>query len=334
MPIVAAVTRASASRFYSQQSPLNPGNAGGNAYTLRKADGTALGTYRSVAEAQAVFNRYHGPSRVYRWERRDLAGDIEQHVCIGTPLDPGEIWLLQPGSPLQPNSPDSSALDQWMEPDLNINTVKLASVSTNVINTVSDISGSGNYLQAQSGDPYLVESDPNFLGRPVIDFDFAGTQAGFSVPNLGSITRPYTVIVVANSLNGFNINGHVWITSNNPRIRFFVGFDGATHVWEMRIGGFPTGTQSDVSAETPAPAILVAKVEVDKTSFRCNGKDFGTVPAATGPVPGVVILGGYDTDPFNGRIAFHALSRIADPDNTRIRQTERYLSEKFGIPLG
>jgi hypothetical protein len=317
MPIVAAITRASASRFFSQQGALNLGNSGGNAYTLRKADGTALGTYRSVSEAQAVFNRYHGPNRIYRWERRDLRGDVEQHVCIGTPLNAGEVWVLKPPNLLE-QDPGLTSLQQWMEPQWVPNSVKLDAVSTGVINTINDVSGSGNKWVAND-EPRLIGSDPNFKFKQVVDFD--GVDDGFTIPNLGSISPPYTVILVANSLDAGG-NGILWETQGGDELKIFES--GISFEWRFTVGaaGFDSGVLCDEN-----PAIIVAKVTATETVFRVNGAEVGTIAAV--PDAGTVEIGGFASDPWEGRLAFHMIANIANADDTRILQTERYLRENF-----
>lgn len=323
MPIVAAITRASVSRFFSQQGSLNAGNEGGNAYTLRKADGTSLGTYRSVSEAQGVFNRFHGPSRVYRWERRDLAGDIEQHVCIGTPLNASEIWILRQPNPRIPNSPGDTALRQWTEPASVPNSVKLQSVTTGVINTINDISGNDNPLVAVD-EPLYVESDPNFNSKPVVDFDDP-PGSGFNVPNLGAISAPYTMIMVANNLDPGG-NGFLWNTDVFPRLE--ITETPAGH-WRMIHEG--TGDIDSMFTGGDRPDILVIKAQPvaggTNLTFRVNGTDWGTLFATD--VAGEVELGGHNLDPWDGRLAFHMIANIADADNTRIVQTERYLRAVF-----
>jgi hypothetical protein len=326
MPIVAAITRASASRFFSQQSPLNPGNTGGNAYTLRRADGTSLGTYRSVAEAQAVFNRYHGPSRVYRWDRQDLAGDIEQHVCIGTPLNAGEIWVLKQPNPQVPNDPGDTSLQQWMEPAYVPNSVKLESVVTGVIDSISDISGADHPLEAV-GDPLLVESDPNFKDKLVVDFDNPPGPYGFNVAVSDSLSVPFTVIMVANNLDPGS-NGSLWNTSIPPRLTVTNGPGGQ---WRLvtALGNIDSSvigsSSSDIIAVKVAPAAVGLGADV---SFRVNGIDAGQITNVT-DIGGAIEIGGWNTDIWEWRLAFHMIADIADADDTRILQTERYLRETF-----
>jgi len=321
MPIVATVTRSSSSRFFSQQRGISVGNAGGNAYTLRKADGTALGAYRTVAEAQAIFNRFHGPNRVYRWERHDLAGDIEQHVCIGTPLNAREIWVLQAPNSFVVNSQGLTALDQWMEPNYSPNSVKLESIATNVINTISDISGNDNEMAAVE-EPLLVQNDPGFNDAQSVDFDYGVAPFnGFTIPNLGQISPPYTVILMANNLNP-GLNGSVWTTDQADRLRF-TEVPG-TGEWRLRVGASFVDSTVVGSANGD---ILVAKVTETETIFRVNGVEAGTIAAI--PADGEVDVGGVSVDPWNGRLAFHMIADIADADNTRILQMERYLRETY-----
>lgn len=329
MPIVATVTRASASKFFSQQGSLNLGNSGGNAYTLRKADGTSLGTYRSVAEAQGVFNRYHGPGRVYRWERQDLAGDIEQHVCIGTPLNAGEIWILTRPNPGIPNDRGRTSLQQWCEPSIAQNSVRLSTVTSEggVISSVSDISGSNHPLQAVE-EPLYVESDANFLGRSVVDFDQTG--APFNGLEILSddylLSPPYTLIMVANNLNSGS-NGVLWNTSVFPRLEIL---DGPAGVWRMTVEA--TGDVDSATVGDSTPDILVVKARPlnvgARFTFRVNGVDEGYVDATD--IAGGIQIGGFDIDPFDAHMAFHMIADIADADDIRIEQTERYLHRTYG----
>jgi hypothetical protein len=324
MPIVAAITRASASKFFSQQAPLNPGNTGGNAYTLRKADGTSLGTYRSVAEAQSVFNRYHGPSRVYRWERRDLAGDIEQHICVGTPLNAGEIWVLKQPTP---TSPGDTSLEQWMEPAYIQNSVNLESVSTGVIDSINDISG-GTHPMEGVGDPLIIEADPNFVGKTVVDFDNPPGPNGFDIPAYTEslLSPPFTLIMVASNENPGS-NGFLWNTTVPPRIGITNAPGGQWRLYTDAAGNLDSsvvGSDSgDIIVVKAVPTAIDAYLE-----FRVNGIAAGTITGVT-DLAGGVELGGWNTDVWEGRLAFHMIANIADADDTRILQTERYLRETF-----
>jgi hypothetical protein len=328
MPIVAAITRASVSKFFSQQGPVNFGNTGGNAYTLRKADGTSLGTYRSVAEAQSVFNRYHGPSRVYRWERRDLAGDIEQHVCIGTPLNALEVWALkQPNPQLTQNDPGQTSLQQLAEPQAVKNSVNLTSVTTGVISSINDISGSGHPLRAVE-EPLYIDSDSDFVDSAVVDFDQTG--APFNGLELLAddylLSPPFTLIIVANNLNSGS-NGALWNTNVFPRLEIV---DGPAGVWRMTVETFGDIDSATVGDNTPD--ILVVKARPlnlgARFTFRVNGVDEGYVDATD--IAGGIEIGGYNIDPFDGKMAFHMVADIADADDIRIRQTERYLHQTYG----
>jgi hypothetical protein len=328
MPIVAAVTRASASKFFSQQAPLNPGNTGGNAYTLRKADGTSLGTYRSVAEAQSVFNRFHGPGRVYRWERRDLAGDIEQHVCIGTPLNAQEIWVLkQPNPQLTQNDPGQTSLQQLAEPQAVKNSVNLTNVTTGVISSINDISGSGHPLRAVE-EPLYIDSDADFLGSAVVDLDQAGAPFnGLEIlTDEYAISPPFTLIMVANNLNS-GANGVLWNTKVFPKVEIL---DGPAGVWRMTVEA--TGDVDSATVGDNTPDILVIKARPlnvgARLTFRVNGVDEGYVDAVD--IFGGIEIGGFAIDPFDGHVAFHMIAGIADADDTRIRQTERYLHQTYG----
>lgn len=327
MPIVAAVTRASASRFFSQQGSVNPGNTGGNAYTLRKADGTSLGTYRSVSEAQQVFKRFHGANRIHRWERRDLAGDIEQHVCIGTPLNAEDVWVLrQPNPQISTNDRGVSSLRQWMEPNAAAGSVKVES-ATGVISSVSDLSGSNHPLLAVE-DPVYVESDADFLGKPVVDFDQTGAPFN-GLELLGSVytlSPPFTMILVANNLNPGS-NGVLWNTDVFPRLNVTEGPGG---VWRMNIEAIGNVDSTVVGSNTPDILVIEATpIAVGATfSFRVNGADVGSLDATDVGVG--IEMGGYNMAAFDGRVAFHMVASISEARDTRVLQTERYLRQTFG----
>ena len=159
MPEVAFVTRTGASRTFESQSPNNVGNEVGVGYTLRTATGLNLGSYRSAPEAMAAFARRFGPNRILKWKQQNLAGDIEQHVAIGLPLDPEEIWL--------------DDLIQWLEPDLVPGSVILQDVALQTIRQIYDLSGTDNLAvqTALASQPTVVANDSGFNGRESIAFD-------------------------------------------------------------------------------------------------------------------------------------------------------------------
>lgn len=322
MPIVATVTRASASRFFSQQPGLSVDSSGGNQYTLRKADGDSLGTYRSVSEAQNIFRRFHGVSRILRWEQRNLPGDIEQHVCIGLPLDPSEIWVLQPGSAQVPNSqPILTSLILWAEPSVAPGSVLLSNVTTGAIRRIGDISGSGNILLG-SNDPVQVAADADFNGRTSVDLDRTLPQ-GFTVPNLASLAPPYSIVMVANNLLP-TANGNLLDVDPGGATPLQLQEGGGAR-WQLDVGG--TVRTSDV-AGSASPAILTVKVSATETIFRVNGVQVGSAIASV-PSAGVLEIGGISTSGWTGRFSFLSVANIADPDNTRILQTERYARERY-----
>jgi hypothetical protein len=74
-----------------------------------------------------------------------------------------------------------------------------------------------------------------------------------------------------------------------------------------------------------APAAVGLGADV---SFRVNGIDAGQITNVT-DIGGAIEIGGWNTDIWEGRLAFHMIADIADADDTRILQTERYLRETF-----
>jgi hypothetical protein len=206
-----------------------------------------------------------------------------------------------------------------MEPQIVPGSVKLASVSTGAISTISDISGSGNELVAND-EPTLIESDPNFKSSSVISFD--GVDDGFTIPNLGSISLPYTVVLVANNLDPTN-NGILWNTDTVDQLRFLE--NGITGAWRLQVGAAIIDSGIIGSSD---PDILVAKVTAAETVFRVNGVEVGSIISGiASPAPGAVEIGGFNLDGWEGRLGFHMIADIVD--DTRILQTERYLREKF-----
>jgi hypothetical protein len=324
MPIVATVTSCGGSTFFSQDA-ANIGGQGGNAFTLRKADGTSLGGFNSRSEAQASFNQTYGRNRIYRWERRDLRGGIEQWVCIGSPIDPSEIWQLQGPSQVPNALPADSSLIQWIEPSLVPGSVKLADVATGAISTVSDLSGSANALTAQSATT-LVAEDSAFSGRPVFDIDRLSLQ-GFSVPSLLTLAPPWTMVLVANNLDGV-ASGTLVHVDDGGAAEFRLQ-TGAGAGWQARVGVGAPFTLLDGSSAFAA--VISVKATASELQFRVAGVAIGTIPLPVGT--GALKIGGYDTAPWGGRLAFFMLANIADADNTRIAQTERYCHERYGVTV-
>lgn len=317
MPIVATVTKASSSQFFAQEPGVNVGSSGGVAFTLRKADGTNLGSYQSASQAMATFAQFHGPNRIYKWQQRNLAGDIEQHVCIGTPLDPSEIWVLGPPGQA-PNAQPPTSLIEWIEPAAVPGSVNIVDVSTGVIRLIKDLSGSSNVISAEAT-PNLVEGNLSFNSRPVVNL-VGGDSEGFSGFTVRS--PPWTIVMVAINLDpGGDPVTLLEIDGGGASI-FRLGTDGA-NLWEANVGGTTVkGTASD------STSILTAKANGTNVVYRVNGVDEGTI--AANPESGVLKIGGFDAAfPFTGRFAFLMISDIADADNTRVLQMERYCRERF-----
>lgn len=308
MPEVAFVTRTFASRTFESQAPNNVGDEVGVGYVLRDSKGQNLGMYRSVSEAQHAFARRYGPNRILKWKQQNLGGDIEQHVAVGLPLSPQEIWLTN--------------LVEWSEPSLVPGSVSLQDVALQTIRQVSDLSGQNNFSQqtVTASQPTLA-SGGTFNGSAVVEFDGSVPQL-LLTPNLITLTPPYIIIAVANST--LNDGGDVFIitTAGDDLV---IGGDGAG-AWELRVGA-----ASLLATDLPplsAPAILVARVTATLTEFRLNGVSQGSiagVPAANG-----TLTLGFGIDALTGSIAAVMIALGAtDPNDARILQSERWFRSRY-----
>jgi hypothetical protein len=295
------------------------GNSGGNAFTLRKANGEFLGAYRSVPEARAVFSRFHGPNRIHKWERRDIAGAVEQHVCIGTPLDPSEIWVKSPGSQA-PNSEAETAVRTWSQTSL-VNSVKLADVATGEITRVTDISGNGRLLSA-SGTPIFVESDPKFNGRGSIDTTLGGFDA-FGVYGPSS-SNGQTIFLVANNLS-VGSNGVLW-EIRPPAAEPIVIDESPGGFWRLSVGA---STLVSTVLGSDSPHLIVVEATQSAVALRINGVDEGSIAAPPIASTGNVDIGGHASTPWVGRFAAHLVVDAVDTVDTRVLQTERYFRELY-----
>lgn len=307
MPEVAFVTRTFASRTFQSQGANNVGNEVGVGYTLRTASGQNLGSYRSVSEAQAAFAQRYGPNRILKWKQQDMVGDIEQHVAIGLPLSPREVWL--------------NNLVQWFEPSELINSLIQQDVVLETVRQIYDLSGSNNFaIQATpAAQPTVVVADTGFNDRQSLNFD--GVDDVMLTPNLTTLSPPYTIIVVARALA--DPGDALFVNTAGDDLA--LGTNGAG-AWKLRVGAttLPAGTLPPLADA----AILTARVTATASEFRLNGVVEGTiagVPAANGTV---ALGNGFDF--FTGRIAAVMIA-IGDtePNDARILQTERYFRERY-----
>lgn len=307
MPQVAFVTRTFASRTFQTQSPENVGNETGVGYTLRTAAGQNLGSYRSVSEAQAAFARRYGPNRILKWQQQNLRGDIEQHVAIGLPLDPSEIW--------------QDALIEWISPSLIPGSIVLQSVSLATIQRASDLSGSGNQAvqTTLAQQPTLVASDAGFNDRASIQG--SGAQQ-LLVPSITTLTPPYTIIAVARAT--VDIGGDVVFVDTGGD-DLILGGNGAG-VWELVVGG-----TSLFAVDTPpisSAAVLTVQVTDTESVFRLNGATQGTIAGVPDANGTVTLLNALDF--LIGRLADVMIATgETEPNDTRILQTERYYRERY-----
>lgn len=320
MPIVATVTRTGGGARFFSQSPSNVAGQGGVGYSLRKADGRALGMYQNVASAQAAFNAFHGRTRIYRWERRDLPGSVEQWVCIGTPLDPKDIWQLSPPNNQVPNAQPTTALIQWVEPSAVKGSVKLTAVgSGNVVGTVSsvkDISGGTQYNYAASGDPTLREGLAFAQGRRVLSFDGTGDQlVASAVPNP---TSPAAIIIAANMTN-VGADGILLSQPDEPWSLL-----SNTGEWQLSVNGSPVTRPGAISSGGLDIVTIVAKEA--STELRVNGESIGSVAQPIDQAFTSLTLGG-PAPLWEGNVGF--LMIASGNDLTKIKQTERYVASRY-----
>lgn len=312
MPVVAFITRTFASRTFFSQSPNNVGADGGVGYTLRKADGTNLGSFQDVAAAQATFRRLFGPSRILKWERRDLRGDVEQHVAIALPLDPREIWGDQ--------------LALWTEPALVPGSVTLQTVSAGTIRKIADLSGDGNNAEQTTlvDQPTLIGSDSDFNGRAAINFDGAAVQffdVPSTAPTAGFIGVPFTVIVVAN-LASAGVDRALVFMSGATLFRFGSNVAG---VWEVDNGAGPSITGPAVSAASSD--IATFRQTAAGGTLRVNSVVVGS--NALLPSAETLTISDPGVPSWDGRVSLIVIARNGDLDNTKILQTERYARFRY-----
>jgi len=301
MPIVAYVTRTYADSGSFSQSVHNVGNAGGVAYSLRKADGQNLGSYQSVPDAQRAFRQFYGTSNILHWKRQDMAGQVEQHVAVGLPLDPSEIW--------------GDDLTMWVEPFLG---VSLLNSATKTIFQMSDLSGNGYPCDGPAGEePVLISEDGNFNDRPTVDFDEVATQR-FDVTGL-TVTVPFTMIFVANSLAVPGTRRTLIYVAGTPVI-FGTNLAGN---WELNNGG---GLITS-SLATSTPRVITIRQSAVAVELRIDGVVIGTNAAA--PANGALTISRSDGTAWGGRFAMFNLISVVDADDMRVRQAERYAMERF-----
>jgi hypothetical protein len=307
MPEVAFVTRTFGSRTFQTQGPDNVGNETGVGYALRTATGQNLGTYRSVSEAQAAFSRRHGPNRILKWKQQNLQGDIEQHVAIGLPLSPREIWL--------------DNLIDWLEPDLVPGSVMLQNVVDGTIRRVNDLSATSNYAEQTVlvEQPELNENDSGFNGRASILF--AGAESMLT-PNLTTLSPPYTVFVVARSTVDDGGDPFIVDTAGDD---LHIGGDGAG-AWELVVGA--SSLTAGVTPPLADAAILVARVTDTLTEFRLNGESQGSIAGI--PADDGTFIIGRGVDLLTGSIAAAMIAiGETEPNDARILQTERYFNLRY-----
>jgi len=319
MPVVASVTKVDGDTLTVSQDTSNiGGNTGGVAFVLRGPSGQRLGSYRSVGAAQAAFGLSHGTSRILKWNRSDLAGDIEQHVAIGLPLDPKDIW--------GPN------LAVWWEPAAVPGSVIQSDVVTADIQIVNDISGSGNQVsQAVSVkkfgaglQPNLIDSDPAFGERITINFDGPGNVSTVETmsttdPPPTPITVPFVLMVVAS---------YTGPSGDDRDLIKIAGFElgieaGVTSPWEVRNPAKLTGSASTGGAE------LITVVQTATGGELIIGGSSVSNVSVPGVVGAVEFSGNSALETWVGHVAMVMLALGEDPSGTKRAQTTRYVTEKF-----
>lgn len=307
MPEVAFVTRTFGSRTFETQGVDNVGNETGVGYALRTATGQNLGSYRSVSEAQAAFARRYGPNRILKWKQQNLQGDIEQHVAIGLPLSPREVWLEN--------------LVEWLEPDLVPGSVMLQDVVAETIRRINDLSATDNYAEQTTlaSQAVLETNDSGFNGRASILF--AGAESMLT-PNLSTLTPPYTVFVVARATVDDGGDPFIITTAGDD---LHIGGDGGG-AWELVVGA--SSLTAGVTPPLSNAAILVARVTDTLTEFRLNGESQGEIAGIPGANGTFTI--GTGVDLLTGSIAATMIAiGETEPNDARILQTERYFNLRY-----
>lgn len=308
--ILGFVTKTGASPTYFSQSAGNMGDTGGVGYIARKPDGTNMGSYQSAGQARNAFETMVGRDRLIRWERQDMRGGIEQHVAIGTPLTPAEIW--------------GADLRIWFEPAFAVGSAIIQTVVTNSVRQVSDLSQSGSTLiePTVADQPILLDPDPLFNQLPTLMFDGVSDFMSLNTVGLG-LTPPFTMVVVTN-FTGAPTGQHV-IDSPTP---ITMGVNGAG-LWRYDNGGVTLLGP----AATPAPGILSVKQNdvagPTAARFRVDGAlvGFNATPLAAGAPFSV---GGFAPGLFwPGSVAMIVVASTADADDVRLIQTERWAADRF-----
>lgn len=311
MPEVAFITGTLATALSNTPSPQQfVRNSGGVAYTLRKADGTNLGSYQTVSQARNAFASSFGLQNIQRWEQRNLPADIEQHVCIALPLDPKEIW--------------GDSLITWYEPSLVPGSLIQQDVSLATILQINDLSGSDNLMQQLTpGDQATLALGLTFDGRNVIDF--SPTQ-GYVSTTITALVPPYTIIAVANN-RAPTVGGNLFdVFGGAPELN--LGDDAATGAWFLEVGA-ATITSATISGANPDT--VVVQQRTDGNLLRVNGVTDGS--SAGIPAAGTFSIGGLTTDAWDGQLALLIIAASADDNElTRIRQTERYATDRYRTP--